>query len=200
MGLGNTFSYKGFTLNALFDITKGGMFYSEPINNMLGRGVTMDNAYRETSRVINGVLGNTTQVTGADGLPRFVPLLVDGKTVPNQIKMTTNDLYFQAGVANASSFATNSAGEMAFFDASVYRLREVSLGYDLPKTWLSGLKISNLNISVSGRNLWYVAPGVPKHTNYDPEVSSFGTSAFTGFDINGAPSTRRYGVNLNVNF
>ncbi len=200
LGLSNNIAVKGFTFSALFDITKGGLFYSESINSMLGRGVTMDNVDREVNRVIRGVYGNPVQEIGPDGNPRYVPLLIDGKTVPNQTKMTTNDLYFQAGVANASSFATNSAGEFSFFDASVYRLREVSLGYDLPKSVLGKLKVDRVNVSLSGRNLWYLAPGVPKHTNYDPEVSSFGTSSAQGFDITGAPSAKRYGININVTF
>lgn len=200
LGITNGISYKGFTLNALFDITKGGMFFSESINGMLGRGVTKDNEDREVNRIINGLYANTTQVIGADGKPHYTPLLIDGKPVRNQTRMTTNDLYFQAGIANASSFATNSAGEFSFYDATVYRLREISLGYDLPKKVVGKLKVDRINVSISGRNLWYLAPGVPKHTNYDPEVSSFGTSSAQGFDIAGAPSAKRYGFNINVTF
>ena len=198
LGLTNTISFKGFSLSALFDITKGGMFFSESIQSMLGRGVTKDNENREINRVIRGVYGDPNQVTGPDGNPIFVPLLVGGKTVPNQTKLSTNDLYFQAGIANASSFATNSAGEFGFYDASVYRLREITLAYDLPKSITNKLKIDRINVSLSGRNLWYIAPGTPKHINYDPEVSAFGTSAAQGFDITGAPSAKRYGFNINV--
>lgn len=200
LGITNEISYKGFSISALFDMTVGGQFYSESINSMLGRGVTMDTRDREVSRVISGVYGNTTPVVGADGVSRFVPLLVGGKAVPNQTKISTNDLYFQSGVANASSFATNSAGEFSIYGASVYRLRELSIGYDLPKKVISKLKMTNANISISGRNLWYLAPQTPKYINYDPEVSSFGTSSAQGFDITGAPSTRRIGINLNITF
>src|SRR5690606_4214979 len=198
LGLTNTISFKGLTLSALFHITKGGLFFSESIQSMLGRGVTKDTEEREVNRVIRGVYGNPNQVTGPDGNPIYVPLLVGGKTVPNQTKLSTNDLYFQAGVANASSFATNSAGEFGFYDATVYRLREITLAYDLPLKWTSKVKLDRVNISFSGRNLWYIAPGTPKHINYDPEVSSFGTSSAQGFDITGAPSAKRYGFNINV--
>lgn len=200
LGLTNNFSYKGFTLSVLFDMTVGGNFYSESINSMLGRGVTRDTEDREMSRVIGGVYGNTTPVVGSDGLLHYTPLLINGKPVPNQTKITTNDLYFQAGYANVSSFATNSAGEFSIYDATVYRLREISLGYDLPKKLVNRLKLTGVNLSVSGRNLWYLAPGTPKYINYDPEVSSFGTSAAQGFDITGAPSSKRFGINLNVTF
>lgn len=200
LGITNTVSYKGVSLGALFDMSVGGSFYSEAINAMLGRGVTMDNADREKSRVISGVYGKSTPEPDEKGLNRFVPLLINGQTVRNQTKITTNDLYFQPGVANISSFSTNGAAEFNIYDATVYRLREVTLGYDLPKKWLESAKISNVNISLSGRNLWHLAPGVPKHTNYDPEVSSLGTGGGQAFDIIGAPSARRYGVNLNITF
>ena len=82
----------------------------------------------------------------------------------------------------------------------MYHLREITLGYNLPSKLISKLKLSNVNISVSGRNLWFVAPDVPKYTHYDPEVSSFGTGTTQGFDISGAPSPKRYGINLSVAF
>ncbi len=131
---------------------------------------------------------------GDDGQNHFVPLLADGKPIPNQTKITTNDLFFQAGVANVTSFATNSAGEFNLYDATVYHLREISLGYDLPGKLVTRLKLSNINISVSARNIWYLAPGVPKYTHYDPELSSLGTGTAQGFDITGAPAPKRYGI------
>ncbi len=135
MGITNTVSYKGFVLNVLFDMTKGGQFYSETINTMLGRGVTRDTEDREKNAVITGIYGDPTQVTGPDGLNHYVPLLVNGKTVPNQTKVTTNDLFFTAGTG--ASFATNGAFEYTVFDGTVYRLREISLAYTLPTKWVS---------------------------------------------------------------
>ena len=94
IGLTNTLSYKGFQLSVLWDWTQGGDFYSETINSMLGRGVTKDTEDREKSRVIEGVYGNPTPVLGADGRNHYTPLLVGGKPVPNQTRVTTNDLFF----------------------------------------------------------------------------------------------------------
>src|SRR6187397_419207 len=54
IGITNTITYKGFQLSALFDWTQGGDFYSETIQSMLGRGVTLDTKDRETSRIIEG--------------------------------------------------------------------------------------------------------------------------------------------------
>lgn len=198
LGLTNTVSYKGFTLNVLVDWTQGGDFYSETISSMLGRGTTRDTEDREKNRVISGIYGNPTTVVGADGLLHYVPLLVGGKTVPNQTRVTTNDLFFTAGTG--ASFATNGAFEYAVFDGTVYRLREISLGYSLPKSWVSKLKLTAVNLSVNGRNLWYLAPNLPKYTKFDPDINSAVGSGTQGVETGGAPSSKRYGINLNVTF
>lgn len=185
LGVTNSFSYKGVFLNALFDMTQGGDLYSVTVSSLLGRGVTADTKKRETSWIIPGVYGdpNTEQ-----------PILNGGKKVVNQTRVTTNDLYF------GESFAINSATEWNVYDATVYRLREVSLGYDFPKTLFKKLPIGSMQISFTGRNLWHLAPNFPKYTNFDPEVNSFGASAIQGIELSAAPTTKRYGVNLSVTF
>ena len=198
LGITNTLSFKGFMLNVLWDMTKGGDFYSETISSMLGRGVTRDTENREHNNVISGIYGNPTPVPGADGLNHYTPLLVSGKPVPNQTRVTTNDLFFTAGTG--ASFATNGAFEYAVFDGTVYRLREIVLGYSLPSKWISKIKLSDVTLSLSGRNLWFLAPNVPKYTNFDPDINSVVSSGTQGVETGGAPSTKRYGINLNVTF
>lgn len=197
-GITNGFSYKGFNLSFLFDATIGGDFYSETINNMLGRGVTMDTYDREKNAVISGIYGDPNQVTGADGLNHYVPLLDGGKTIRNQTRVTTNDLFFTAGTG--ASFATNGAFEYAVWDATVYRLRELSLGYTLPVSVAKKIGATGITVSLNGRNLWFLAPNVPKYTNFDPDMNSVVGSGTQGVETGGAPSTKRYGINLNVTF
>jgi TonB-linked SusC/RagA family outer membrane protein len=198
VGFTNTVSFKGFTLNVLVDWTQGGDFYSETINGMLGRGVTRDTEDRERMAVISGIYGNPNPVVGADGLQHYAPMLVGGKTVPNQTRVTVNDLFFTAGTG--ASFATNGAFEYAVFDGTIYRLREVSLSYSLPTKWVSKLKVSNINLAINGRNLWYLSPNVPKHTRFDTDMNSVVGSGTQGVETGGAPSSKRFGVNLNVTF
>lgn len=190
LGITNSLSYKGFSLSAVFDMTKGGDFYSNTIPGLLGRGVTKDTEDRETIWVIPGVYGNPNT---------HMPVLVGGKTVSNQTRISTNDLFF-AGVNGQGSFSINSADEFNVYDATVYRLREVTLGYNLPKNFISKLKLSAVSLSLSGRNLWFLAPNVPRYTNFDPEVGAYGSSAIQGIELDAAPTTKRLGFNLNVTF
>jgi hypothetical protein len=79
-------------------------------------------------------------------------------------------------------------------------LREISLAYTVPGKWVSKLKLTNVTLSASGRNLWFLAPNVPKYTHFDPDINSVVGSGTQGVETGGAPSTKRYGINLNVTF
>src|SRR5690606_6719196 len=107
----------------------------------------------------------------------------NGNKIWNQTKISVNDLYFSPEPTNGQSFAINTATEWNIYDATVYRLREVSLGYDLPKTLFQNSVIKGLSLSVTGRNLWFFAPNFPKYSNFDPEVNSYGSSTTQGFDL-----------------
>jgi hypothetical protein len=189
LGITNNFRHKGFFLSVLFDMTQGGDLYSVTNSSLLGRGVTMDTEDRETGWVIPGIYGDA--VTGK-------AITVGGKTIPNQTRITTNDLYFSPNGGN--TFAINTASEWNVYDATVYRLRELTLGFELPKSIFKNSGISSATFSVTGRNLWYLAPGFPKHSNFDPETSSFGARSIQGLEYSAAPTTKRIGLNLNVTF
>ena len=191
LGVTNTLTYKGFLLSALWDMTKGGDIYSVTVQSLLGRGVTKDTRDRETGVIIPGVYGDAT--TGE-------PILVDGKTVPNHTVLTYNDLWFSPNTDVGNTFAINTGAEWSIYDATVYRLREVTLGYEFPKSLFSKLPIGSVTLSFTGRNLWFLAPNMPKYTHFDPEVNSFGSTSTQGIELSAAPTTKRYGINLAVTF
>ena len=99
-----------------------------------------------------------------------------------------------------ASFATNGAFEYAVFDGTVYRLRELSLSYSFPTKLVSKAKMSAATLSLVGRNLWYLAPNIPKYTRFDPDINSVVNSGTQGVETGGAPSTKRFGIYLNVTF
>jgi hypothetical protein len=119
LGIVNTFSWKGFTLGAVLDWKQGGDLYSETVNSMMGRGVLAFQAEkREWGAVIPGVYGsNTTKEALLDE---------NGNKIQNQTMIELNDLYF------GSTFGSNAQDEWLVFDATVIRLREISLGYTIP--------------------------------------------------------------------
>ncbi|QHT66461.1 SusC/RagA family TonB-linked outer membrane protein [Rhodocytophaga rosea] len=186
LGITNTFRFKNFTLSALFDWKEGGDMYSFTAYELLSRGVTRDTEEREQILVGKGVLGDVNTLQ---------PLLDgDGNKIPNNIGIAVADYYFTGG------FGPGGADEVNILDATVFRLREVSLGYEIPEGVLKKTPFGSASVSVSGRNLWYFAPNFPKYLNFDPETSSLGSGNSQGFDFINIPTTRRFGVNLRVSF
>lgn len=76
----------------------------------------------------------------------------------------------------------------------------MALSYTLPQTLVKKLNLTNVTLSLSGRNLWFWAPNIPKYTNFDPEINSVVGTGTQGVETGGAPSTKRFGINLNVTF
>ena len=186
-GLTNTFSFKGFRLNAVFDWKQGGDMFSNTVNSMLGRGVTRFNGdNREMMKIIPGVYGDpNTYEPIRDG---------EGNKIVNTTMVETNTLFF------GQTFGSNSSNEWAVFDATYFRLREVSLAYEFPARFLEKTPFGRAMVSVTGRNLWFYAPGFPEHTNYDPEINQFGDSNIQGIEYSTTPSTRRFTFNISLTF
>ena len=189
IGWTNTISYKGFNLSVLLDYKAGGQIFSTTAASLLLRGQLKASEDREGIRVIPGVLGDPQT---------YKPLLGDdGKPVKNTIAMSAFQYHFTDG------YGAYGADEVNIYDATVVRLREVSFGYDVPKTFLKKyLKVfGGLRMSASGRNLWFYAPNMLPGLNFDPEVlSNFADSNIQGFDLGASPSTRRFGINLTATF
>ena len=191
LSLSNTFTYKGVTLSFLVDAQIGGCVWTSYITDLLGRGVTRDTENRYGSRIMPGYLADpSTKKPLLDG---------NGNKIPNNVQLRENDLWF-TGSSTVSSFAINGVDEAAVYDATTFRLRELSLGYEIPKSWLAKTFIGSASVSFVARNLWFWAPNVPKHTNYDPTASSYGGGNVQGIDYTSAPNTRRYGFNLKLTF
>ena len=83
---------------------------------------------------------------------------------------------------------------------SYFKLRELALTYNFPKSITSKLYMQHLSLSLVGHNLFLITP---KGQNYvDPETSNLGNDIDSEFgEMNyGTISTRSYGVNLKVVF
>jgi outer membrane receptor protein involved in Fe transport len=189
LGWTNTFTFKNFTLSALVDYRKGGKIFSVTAASLLLRGQLKNSEDREGLRVIPGVYGDPQTYEAILG--------ADGKTIKNTTSMTSFEYHFSDG------FGAYGADETNVYDVTVVRLREVTLGYSVPKDFLQkNLKfLGSLRLSASGRNLWFYAPNMLKGLNFDPEVlSNFPDSNIQGFDLGSAPSTRRFGINLSATF
>ena len=100
---------------------------------------------------------------------------------------------FGDNVSNGSSFPL----DINVFKSDFVKLRTLTFGYNVPKSFIDKAKISNLRFYVSGNNLLII-------TNYpgpDPEVSSNGNGTTNfGIDRNTVANQRTITVGLNVAF
>jgi TonB-linked SusC/RagA family outer membrane protein len=187
LGFNNTFTWKGFTLRALIDWRQGGDIYSFTGGTLLLRGQLKLTEDREALRVAPGVLGDPS--TG-------LPILDENNAkIVNTIPISAFDSHFTNG------WGVYGQDEVNIYDATVIRLREVSLGYSIPKSVLSKTPFGSATITLSGRNLWWRAPNMLEGLNADPEVNGeTADSNRQGFDYGSNPTIRRFGVNISLTF
>jgi hypothetical protein len=167
----NTVAWKGFSFGFQWSYISGGDLYSSTVASLMARGNTSDTDF-----------------------DRFQPIIlpgVKGDGTPNDIQTYAGDTFFDAYFG---------ADKGSVFDATVIRLREVSLSYAFPKSLLSKTPFGSAGISLIGENLFFKAPNFPPGINFDPEVLSLGVGNGRGFDFRTAPTARRYGVTLNLTF
>jgi hypothetical protein len=80
---------------------------------------------------------------------------------------------------------------------SFLRVQNVSLGYNLPLTWIRHIKLNRLKVYVSGQNLYVFTP----YKGLDPEIGSINQDAFlNGVDIGRYPSPRTITFGVNAEF
>ncbi|MEJ6979641.1 TonB-dependent receptor [Pedobacter sp. P351] len=78
-------------------------------------------------------------------------------------------------------------------DGSFLRLQDLTLGYTLPQSVMSRLKVGNLRVFLSGYNLFLWT----KYKGYDPEVD-VQTGLTPGLDYNRYPRSRNFVAGLNI--
>jgi hypothetical protein len=177
-GLNNSFTWKGINLTFLIDFKFGGDIFSGTNMRATQQGFTKQTLLGragEAPLVINGVTKDGT------GFKPFTKTLTPGEA---------QNYWNQLGSES------NGAADKFIYDASFIKLRQITLGYSLPRKIFGGTPIQGAMVSLVARNLAILH----KHTpNIDPE-SSYTSSNNQGLDYYGFPSTRTYGVNLRLTF
>ena len=99
--------------------------------------------------------------------------------------------------------ASTQSGQNVLFsdryieDGSYLRIRNVQLGYNIPKKVLQKIHLDALKLYVSVDNLYTFT----KYTGYNPEVSDqYGDPLTAGSDVGGSPLPRTMTIGLNLTF
>jgi TonB-linked SusC/RagA family outer membrane protein len=183
LGLQNTVNYRNFVLNVGIDGRIGGLLRSKTIREMFWSGTHPDLVGEDR---FNSTQGESTYeapgvvVTGGE-----VEYDEDGNIISDTRTFGPNDnpVSYEDYFINVYS---RSYGNI-FFDESFVKLREVSLSYQLPASFINRSMLKGASISLVGRNLFMLS----NIRFLDPD---------TGDDRNQTPSMRSIGLNLNARF
>ena len=97
--------------------------------------------------------------------------------------------------SNKANFSTSTVSNSYYVeDASFFRMKNLQLGYNFPKSVLGNV-FSSVRIYVQGTNLFTITG----YTGLDPELASFDDD-FTGVDEGNLPAMKQFLVGVNVGF
>lgn len=186
-GLTNTLTFKNFSISALVDYKKGGQFESFTVGVLTANGALKATEDRDRPYVLPGVID-----------------LGNGKYRPNNIQIPAQT-FFRTAIGSTTGGSTSN--EFYIFDATTFRVREVSISYDLVGSSVKAKFFKNLRLTVYGRNLYFFAPNSP----IDPELSTQGAGTNStqagsssglvrGLELTSAPNTRNIGASIRITF
>ncbi|MGJ1268845.1 SusC/RagA family TonB-linked outer membrane protein [Sphingobacterium spiritivorum] len=176
LGTINKFRYKSISLSFLWDLRVGGDVFNGLENRMFNLGVSAKTLNREEPRVIQGVL--------QDGLEESANPTI------NNIAVTP--------FYNSNYYFTNVEPSM-FIERDIYtfRLRDISLAYELPKSLTSRLgKNTSMSVFFTGTDLLLFT----NYTGLDPEsnLNTPGVGGIGGYGIDYGNMAKPRGFNLGL--
>ena len=81
-------------------------------------------------------------------------------------------------------------------DGNFLRLRNLQLGWSLPKEWTHRAKMKEVKVYLTGNNLFTIT----NYRGFDPDIGTSGWILDTGIDKGFYPNNRSFGAGLNVTF
>ena len=171
LGLGSSFRYKDFNASILIEGKTGGQIYSGT------------NAFL----IRNGHHKKTVPAGGREA--GFTPdgVMEDGSAITTSIPQAQQEDYYRR---------TYSIAEEAIQDSDYMRVRQLSIGYNVPSSMLEGTFVDKATVSLIGRNLFFLSNSTD---NIDPE-SAYNNGNSAGLEWFGLPVPRTIGLNVNLKF
>ena len=180
-GINNRFSYKGLNFSFLIDMQKGGSVFS--LDTWYGYATGLYDFQGDLND-----LGNEKRISIADGGGIILPGVAPGGAA-NTVR-SRYDYY-----ANGQGY-TRAPNAMHVYDAGYIKLREMTLGYSLPKHLFAKNFIQGMTLTAIGRNLWIIDKSLPYG---DPEAG-LSSGNVQGYQSGAYPSTKDYGFSIKLEF
>ncbi len=176
-GFNNSFTYKRFTLNVF-------------VIGSVGNDILNFSRYQNESGT--GPFGNYLKSVSRFAVPSSYSLADSGSVT------LTNPGYTIPRIAPGDPNGNNRINQWDIESGSYVRIKNVSLGYNLPTKLISKIALKGLRVSVNVQNLVTIT----KYKGYDPEVGmvNYGGTIMAGVDTGRYPSVRMYSFNLVADF
>ena len=208
--------WKDLTFSAMLDIRMGGHVWSETAFQSSRNAQSIMSLGGRTEHRFSDLILNEGDQTGYLGIldPKYVPngknnIYMDasrpkGMNIPGAVYDSSvpglAGQPCQAWIKPIDYWTNDSGknGELYLYDASYVKLKEISLGYNIPKNWLRKIGfIQSMRVSAVGRNVAILHQKTPK--GIDPEAtSSMGIQQGLerGFNL----PTSSYGFDFKITF
>lgn len=176
MSVAPRFSYKNFTLSALFDMKFGGEIVSVTEASATHYGTALRTIDRNEKVILEGVY-----------------LERDGTYSTNKKEITKEEYYRFIGDSGKS----DGVPEEFVYNASYIKFRELAFGYSLSRKALSKTPLNSLRVSFVARDLGYLL----KYTPGTSPEGGFNTNMYSqAFDFLSTPNSSTIGFSVNLGF
>jgi hypothetical protein len=179
-------------LGFLIDIQQGGDIFSLDQWYGQGTGLYPESVYINDlgnpvrNSVYNVPLDDASGLSDVAGGLILEGVQADGS--PNTVRTEGGDYRVWGWNSNPNS--------KFIYDASYVKLREVTVSFDLPAKWVARTFINRASLVLVGSNLWIIHKNLPYA---DPEAGQSSGNT-QGWQSGVMPTTRNYGITLNVQF
>jgi len=213
----NTFRYKNLSLSVLLDARFGGHIAS--FNNKYGTayGMMETSLYHRDEE--NGGITWTSQYPDSQGQTfhdGVIPdgVFADGQEVVTPAGATVNvggmsyqEAYEKGYVEPThasiwtyfnSAWSSGVVNDNWFNEVKYIALRNISVGYTLPRSLAQKIKAQNLYVSLNARNLGYLYNSLPNNLN--PESFRGTSSSASYYERSFTPYTATYTMSLSIDF
>ncbi|MDP4209043.1 MAG: SusC/RagA family TonB-linked outer membrane protein [Bacteroidota bacterium] len=200
-GFSNSFSYKNLSIDFMLDYRIGGQLVSTPVLYMTGAGMFKNSLqYRDAAHggLSYNIDASGNKVLSSNGTYHD-GIVLDGVTTSGAKNTTVVDAaYYYINSFGWGAFTGfNNQYDHAVFDNSYIKVREIAINYNLPKKLVSKMGLQNLQVSLMGRNLFYIWKTLE---NLDPETGVGSNWMYQGIDQGSSAPTRTFGAALRMSF
>ncbi len=176
------------------DISDGDLTYIGDAIPDFTYGITLTAAYKDFDLTVFGTGSQGNDIFNCINRPDYAASNKQKELFYTDRWTTSNPNGTQpkAGATNMDKYAVSSA---MVFDGSYFKIKQIQLGYTLPKTLTSKIAISNARLYVSLDDFFTFT----SYKGFDPEASSNSTTGM-GIDKGAYPMSKKLVLGVNVDF